>query len=503
MSLSFLEVFHTHLPFIIILIFTLIPLLIGSFASQNSVATVNDFFIHNRTMGTTISFFTVYSTWWSSFAFLGSISYFYAVGSVYWTGIGWNVLFGLLYMLFGLKISRYGEARGYLTPIDFFQDIYGSKTLNTIITIAMIVFTIPYLQIQLYGGAIIIEIATKGMIPWQLCALMFYLIMIIYLWAGGLRAVAWTDVFYGILIFFGMIAAGMILVGQVGGVSLTFQQLIAQRPDLILLPKNSSSAGIPMWISMFFMMPLGELMSPHMWLKMYATKKTKTFYIMPLLISLATVAYVGSMLSGSAAVILKSGAVKSADAILPILLVEFAPGWLMALVMCCGVSACLSTANSEIHAVSALVTLDIYKSKIRPKSTEKHIVFVAKISIVVFSAFAYLSLILAKSPSSIVGTGFVALSGMAQIVVPVLGALLWKKSNASGAILGVLIGITFTLTFTIWKGIDFPMHPGFIALLLNAAVFLLCGQFLPECKDTFHKISFYKNDDFEDLTLEK
>lgn len=184
------------------------------------------------------------------------------------------------------------------------------------------------------------------------------------------------------------------------------------------------------------------------------------------------------------------------DAILPLLLVEYAPGWLMALVMCCGAAACLSTANSDIHAVSALLTLDIYKQFIRPKSTEKHTVYIAKISIVAFSAFAYLALVLTESPSSIVLTGYLALSGMAQLVVPVLGALLWEKSNSIGAITGLITGVSFTLFFSIWKIIEFPIHPGVIALFLNAAVFIICGLLLPVNPPTSNKILLYKKGSF-------
>ncbi|MBR0598168.1 sodium:solute symporter family protein [Sinanaerobacter chloroacetimidivorans] len=495
------ELFYSNIPIPIILIFTVIPLVIGSLASQNSISTINDFFIYNRNMGTMVSFFTVYATWWSSFAFLGSISYFYSVGSVYWTAIGWNVLFGLLYLLFGAKIAQYGKEKGYLTPISFFTDIYDSRKLSLLVTAIMIIFTIPYLQIQLYGGAIIIEIATKGVIPWQICALMFYVVMIIYLWAGGLRAVAWTDIFYGLLIFLGLIAGGYFLVSKVGGVDILFEDLITKRPDLILLPVGSDTAGVTMWISMFLIIPIGVVMGPQIWLRMYATKEAKTFYIMPLLLSLGTIAYVGSILAGSAAALLKpEGVQASADAILPILLVEFAPGWFMALIMCCGAAACLSTANSGIHAVSALLTLDIYKRYFRPKSSEKHIVFIAKLCIVVFSAAAYLALVFAESPISIVDMGFIALCGMSQLIVPVAGALLWEKSNAQGAAAGLMAGVFFTLYFSFMKTIDLPLHSGVIALMINGITFVICGLLLPHNPVTVAKITLYRKGNFQDVT---
>lgn len=496
---SLSELFYSNVPIAIILIFTVIPLVIGSLASQNSISTINDFFICNRGIGLVVSFFTVYATWWSSFAFLGSISYFYSVGSVYWTALGWNVFFGLLFMLFGIKISEYGKARGYLTPISFFSDIYRSKKLSLLITMIMIIFTLPYLQIQLYGGAIIIEIATGGIIPWQICALMFYIVMIIYLWAGGLRAVAWTDIFYGVLIFFGLIAVGSFLVSKVSGVDHLFEELISKRPDLILLPSGSNTPGISMWISMFLIVPIGVLMGPQIWLRMYAVKEAKTFYLMPLLISLGTIAYIGSILAGSAAILLKPEGVKaSADSILPVLLVEYAPGWFMALIMCCGAAACLSTANSGIHAVSALLALDVYKQYIRPKSNEKHVVLIAKTFILFFSAAAYLALIFAESPVSIVDMGYIALCGMAQIIVPLAGALLWEKSNVQGAVSGLVIGVLFTLYFSFTKRIDFPLHPGVIALLINTSVFILCGLFLQHNPLTVAKISRYRQGRFQE-----
>jgi SSS family solute:Na+ symporter len=191
---------------------------------------------------------------------------------------------------------------------------------------------------------------------------------------------------------------------------------------------------------------------------------------------------------------------KSTDTILPLLLVEYAPGWLMAVVMCCGAAACLSTANSDVHAVSALLTLNIYKPYINTKATEKHTVFFAKISIIVYSAAAYLSLIFANSPASIVLTGLTALSGMAQLAVPVLGALLWKKSNSTGAICGLLAGVLFTVLFAFWKPFAMPLPAGLIGLILNAGVFIFCGLVFPHKMNTVNKINLYRKGSFVDFT---
>ena len=498
MSFSFLnDTIFSQSTLIILLAFTLIPLLIGSFASQHSIATINDFFIYNRKMGTIISFFTVYATWWSSFAFLGSISYFYKFGPIYWTGIVWNILFGILYMVYGTKVSLYCKKLSYITPIDFYSDIYNSKILNFIVMAMMVVFTTLYLQIQLFGGAILISIASGNIIPWQICALVFFIVMIIYLWSGGMRAVAWADVFYGILIFFGMLFAGFYLAYKFGGVDSIFRKILIESPEMLVIAPAGNVSGITMWISMFIIIPIGTLMGPPMWLRMNATMENKTFSIMPLLISVAAIAYLGSMLVGNIAILFPPEGVSTADYILPNLLRDNSPAWVAALIMCCGAAACLSTANAEVHAISSLVTLNIYKTYINPRATEKRTVFVGKTVIVLFSCIAYITLISSNYIASIVETGVFSLACMAQLIVPLTGALLWRRSNSTGALLGIVVGMALTFSLSFIPNVVLYIHPGIIGLFANIIVFLLFGIILPENTESSKKITSYRNSIFK------
>ena len=123
MSISALfQLIQANGSLIIILIFAGVPLLIGSAAANRSVSTISDFFLCNRSLGTVLSFCTIYATWWSSFAFLGSTSSFYTQGPLYWIALGWNVLFGILFCGFGKPLWLQSQRRGYRTPIDFFHD---------------------------------------------------------------------------------------------------------------------------------------------------------------------------------------------------------------------------------------------------------------------------------------------------------------------------------------------------------------------------------------------
>lgn len=473
MSISTLiDMVQNNVNIIIILIFAGIPLLIGSAAATKSVSTVSDFFLCNRSLGTAMAFFTIYATWWSSFAFLGSTSSFYFRGPLYWIALGWNVLFGILFMFFGKKLWSQSKDNNFKTPIDFFNDKFHSSALNNFIILLMFFLTTPYISVQFMGGGIIIEMATNGVIPWRISTLLFFTIMIVYLWSGGLRAVAWTDAVYATLIFTGMLLIGIIFIHMTGGIRNTFETLSITNPDILKLPKTINGvSGYGFWFSLLIIMPLGELMMPQIWTRTYAIKERKTFNLIPFLLSIASIAYLGTMLAGHSALILEPNYMGASDYILPTLLIKYLPPLLMSFIVCCAVAACLSTANSQLHSISQILTLDIYKRYFNVNATEKHLVFVAKLVILMVAMLAYL-LLLVGNLSTIFDTVLVSFCGIMQLIVPVCAGLFQKNPNAQSALAGLGTGLFITILFFFWHPVVFPISPGILGLAANIAAYL-------------------------------
>ncbi|MCL1981627.1 MAG: sodium:solute symporter family protein, partial [Clostridiales bacterium] len=462
--------FTSYLSMAIICLFMFVPLWLGGEASKKSIGTIEDFFILNRGLSTALAFFTIWATWWSSFAFLGSTAFFYARGPVYWTGIGWNVLFGLIYLLFGKRIWRHGKQNGCITPVDFFDEAYRFKPLSLLATLTMLVFTLLYLHLQLFGGSILIDIASGGIISWRVSGLIFCTVMIIYLWEGGMRAVAWADIFYGVLVFGSMLSCGFFLAHKAGGIGSMFMHIAETEPERLLLPGPFGSEGEMLWITMFIIIPLGAFMGPQVWLRVYSVKEERTFDVMPFLLSISTVAYVGSVLSGNAGAILHPEYTEQPEYIIAVLLIEHAPFWFMNIILCGAAAAALSTANSQIHAVSALVSINVYKKYINPKAAERNIVGVGKKTVVAFCLLAYLTL--NNTPNMLVFSGLLALSGTAQLIVPAAGALFWRKSNAVAAFWGLASGLASLVLLFFFFGDKLFVYPGLLALLINTAVFV-------------------------------
>lgn len=450
--------------------FLLVPLIIGGLAFRKSAGTANDYFVQGRAMGSIAVFFTVTATWWSAFAFLGSNASFYLDGPLYWTALVWNVFFGLMFYWVGKRVWFHGKRGNYVTPRDFLVALFGSKRLATFIAIILLIFTLPHLQIQLTGGAYLMEVASGGVIPFWLGALLFYLVIIIYVWAGGVRAIAWTDIFYGVAIFFGLIAAGIFVVGEVGGMGTMFDEIQQVHPEHLLLGDGMWMT----WVAMFLITPLGALMGPQMWMRMYATRSPRLFDMMPFLVALMAVAYIGSMLIGNAAVLLEPE-VEEADHVLPTMLLEYAPLVLALVVIAAGAGAAMSTANSQVHAMAASYTIDFHERYFQKDLPERRRVWVGRWALLGFSALAYVMAL--YIPGLLVTIGLVAFAGLAQVIVPTVGALFWKRASVAGATSGLIVGVSTLVLFTAfpaWAPGPFAEGGGgLLSLLLNIVTFVV------------------------------
>lgn len=486
--------------------FMIFPLAIGFAARAKSTSTAEDYFIQSRAMGGVAVFFSVAATWWSAFAFLGSNGYFYTTGPMYWTAIAWNIFFGILYFGVGKKIWYMGKLNNYITATDFFNHQYGSVKLGNFVAVIMLVCTVPYLQIQLSGGAYLIQVASGELIPFAMAAMLFYVVIIIYVWAGGIRAIAWCDIFYGVLLFFGMVFAGFYVASLVGGPYAMFHQLEQMFPGHTLL-----SGGRWMnWLAMFIITPVGSFMGPQLWARFYAAKSARTFDFMPFLLALAAIAYIGSMLTGNAGKLLYPDVTQlvngNADYILPTVLFNHAPFVLGSVLMACGAAAAMSTANAQVLALSTVYTMDIHRKYINKNMSEHKMIWVGRWALLIFSATAYVMALYV--PGLLVTIGLVALGGTAQVMVPTCGALFWQRSTVTGAASGLVVGLGLLVTFTFS-----PINPpgpfasgggALLALICNIIVFVvvssvskprpekLMNQLKQQYADFYHQVDMYE-----------
>ncbi|KAK4792733.1 hypothetical protein SAY86_023168 [Trapa natans] len=176
--------------------------------------------------------------------------------------------------------------------------------------------------------------------------------------------------------------------------------------------------------------------------------------------------------------------------------------------------AVTSAWSAELIAVSSLCTYDIYRTYINPKATGKKILQISRSIILAFGCFMGLLAVILNKAGVSLGWMYLAMGViMGSAVMPIAFMLLWRKANASGAILGTisgcLLGIITWLTVTKVQygrvnldtaGRNAPMLAGnLVSILVGGAVHAACSMVSPQNYDweTTKEIKMVEKDQTE------
>jgi Na+/proline symporter len=98
-----------------------------------------------------------------------------------------------------------------------FSDYYGSEAIRILTVIVALIFSVPYLGLQLRASGFLFNVLTDGMLGVEAGMWMLSIVVIIYVASGGLRAVAYVDTLQCLLLAFGIAVIGVITLNAVGG----------------------------------------------------------------------------------------------------------------------------------------------------------------------------------------------------------------------------------------------------------------------------------------------
>ena len=176
--------------------------------------------------------------------FIGLIGETYTAGlSAMWVMVGWVVGDYLMWMLrVPDRLRMESEARGtvthFLLPRPWGACGQGATILAGMITL---VFLGMYAAAQLNAGSKALHVLFDW--DYQVGAVMGALIVVIYCFAGGIRASIWTDVAQSVVMFVAMIILCPIAVHHCGGVDEMWNTL-GQTPALVDWQPESLPWGV-------------------------------------------------------------------------------------------------------------------------------------------------------------------------------------------------------------------------------------------------------------------
>ena len=167
--------------------------------------------------------------------------------------------------------------------------------------------------------------------------------------------------------------------------------------------------------------------------------------------------------------------------------------WIAGILLSAILAAVMSTLSAQLLISSSSITEDFYKGFIRPKATEKELVWLGRAMVLVIAGIAIW--IAQDENSKVLKLVEFAWAGFGSAFGPVvLFSLFWKRMTSSAAMAGMVVGAVVVFA---WKSVIpetsewfnvYEMIPGFIlASLAIIVVSLLSAEPENEVKETFEK----------------
>jgi len=384
----------------------------------------------------------------------------------------------------------------YFLPIFIKQGLYTipefvekrfNTSLKTILAVFWIaLFVLVNLTSVLYlGGKALDTILGTGdgasIVPFMVGLALFAAAYSVW---GGLSAVAWTDVIQVVLLIIGGLVTTYIALDNItsGGVMNGLSHIYDVAGDkfhMILDKDNPEFSNLPgiavliggMWVANLYYWGFNQYIIQ----RALAAKSLKEAQkgiafagflkiIVPLIVVIpgiiAFVMYQENIQGAADAFATAEGI--NYDKAYPWLISEFIPTGLKGLVVAALSAAIVSSLASMLNSTSTIFTMDIYKPYINKTASNKQLVGVGRLTVIV-------ALVIATSIANTMGSipqMFQYIQEYTGVVSPgilavFLMGLFWRKTNVKGAIIGVLASIPVAL------GLKYlPIHMPFLDQML-------------------------------------
>ncbi len=469
------------ISFFIIALYLSVTVAVGIYGHHRGQKNPDDYFLASRAVGPLVMLFTLTATNFSAFFFLGFAGAGYRIGYSYYGIMSFGTaLVALSFYFIGHKAWKLGKQHGYITPPELIGDRFRSRTLKVVFLAFMVIFTMPYLAIQPIGAGYLLSELTGGAVPYFWGAVLLTSFMVLYVFLGGMRSVALTDVIQGILIVALIVLAVSIIGGRLGGVFEANERVYEIKPELFSREVAGAFFTRRRWFSFMVLFFFAVPMFPQVFMRFFIPRSPSSLKLAATLYPIVTAfLFFGPILIGVMGHVTFPNLVgNDSDQILPMMLAQHAPAWLATLVMVGALAAFMSTMDSQLLALSSMLTRDIYLEFIdRGASIEKQV----KLGKVLVVALSVVGLIIAyRPPDTIFDIATEAFTGLAVLFPTTIAALYLKKVPAWSCVLSILTGQLLLIGFH-YEVIPAGWSFGFLPLIPILAVcfgIILAGSML-------------------------
>ena len=409
---------------------------------------VDDFWVYGRDLGPWLATWSYVANFVSAVAVVGFIGAIYDVGYAVMAGISFGLMLGISCLYFVVhKVRELGQ----VTLPDLIVHITGREWARPVAAVILLGNAWLYLVMQLVGASILVTTITG--VPYEYMVWVIGFVFVAYTVMGGLVSVAWTDLIQGVVMYSMVALALAFLAFDLGGITAINAQFAAQNPANVAPLGDGvyTVVGIVGSMVAFF----GTVFtSQSNIIRINATRDVKTakFHLAAAGVLLGVFEVMLVLLGGATSVALNNAGLSlgAVDEAFPVLITEYLPPEVGALVILAAMSAILSTTDTRLHATGVTTARDIYGYFADDPSDERNL----SVSRTATVAFGFAATVVAVDPPGAIISIYElrAVLLTCAFLLPVYVGLYWRGVEGRAVIASMVTGTAFGLAWRFGGG---------------------------------------------------
>jgi len=455
----------------LIIIFATIILssLVGIFAGRRVKMNLENWTVAGRQFGIIIIWLLMAGEIYTTFTFLGASGWAYSKGAPTFYILIYGALAYTLSFFILPALWRVGKRYGLHTQPDFFIKRYESRFLGVVVALIGVFSIIPYLQLQLAGLGLIVEVSSNGAVSSRVAIGISFILSCAFVYTSGLKGAAWVAIIKDILMILAVFIVGIgVPYIYFGGFGKMFRALIEQKPNYLVFPGAAPQMDVLWVMSTVLLTGLGFYMWPHVFGSAFSAKSDKIikrnavimpFYQIPILLI---------FMVGFTALLVIPG-LKNGDMAFLALVNKTYPSWFMGFVGAAGAVTAMVPSAILVLFASTLLAKNVYQTGFNPRASEGKVMALSRFMVLVIMTFALFFAIFL--PNELVPLLIFGYDGVCQFFPGVVFGLFWKRVSKIGVICGMIAGIA-AVVILICLGRDpfLGMNAGFVGLVVNCII---------------------------------
>lgn len=462
-------------------VYILAMVLIG-FIAYRATKNFSDYILGGRSLGSFVTALSAGASDMSGWLLMGLPGAIFIAGiSESWIAIGLILGAWLNWLFVAGRLRVHTEHNNNaLTLPDFFTHRFedNSKLLRIFSALVILVFFTIYCASGVVAGARLFE-STFGL-SYDVALWVGAAATIAYVFVGGFLAVSWTDTVQATMMIFALLITPVFVILSLGDFDAAMTTIEQANPANFDMFRGLSFVAIVSLLAW----GLGYFGQPHILVRFMAADSVKSIpaarrigmiWMILCLGGAVAVGFFGIAYFANNPTLAGPVSDNSERVFIELTKILFNP-WVAGIVLSAILAAVMSTLSCQLLVCSSALTEDFYKAFLRKGASEKELVWVGRLMVLLI---AIVAIAIASNPDSkVLGLVSYAWAGFGAAFGPVvILSLVWKGMTRNGALAGMVVGAA---TVVLWKNFIglglYEIIPGFILATLAIVVFSKIGR---------------------------